>query len=191
MTNDEAGSAQIEPPTRGLRPKGSTIRNRTARFGVIAAALAAAVSIAPSAMAAPAPDKDLCKSGGYAGYTNPATSARFANQGECVSYVNKGGRLTTLLVDVEPGTSNGDSVSVGITGLPPNNRVGGFINWADEPRMPWRPAGRADADGSRTVLLELSSHACERFPVTFEVYDPATELYVRSDESFTPARCQA
>jgi hypothetical protein len=191
VIDDKAGSAQTETPARVLQPKGSAKRHTTVRLGVIAAVLAAAMSLAPSAMAAPAPDKDLCKSGGYADHTNPATGARFANQGECVSYVNKGGRLTTLLVDVEPGTSNGDSVSIGITGLPPNNRVGGFINWADEPRMPWRPAGRADADGSRTVLLELSSHACERFPVTFEVYDPATELYVRSDESFTPARCQA
>jgi hypothetical protein len=75
------------------------------RFARTAAVLAAAASIALTAspaMAAPAADKDLCKSGGFASYVNPATGTPFANQSQCVSFVNKGGKLTAVVVTPPP-----------------------------------------------------------------------------------------
>ncbi len=71
-----------------------------ARLSVIAATLAAAVSIAPSAIAAPAANNDLCKFGGYANYVDPATGHPFKNPGQCVSFMNGGGVLVP--VEEEP-----------------------------------------------------------------------------------------
>jgi hypothetical protein len=70
-----------------------------------AAVLLAAASLTLTAspvMAAPGAEKDLCKSGGYAGYVDPATGAPFGNQGQCVSFVNKGGALTPVVVTPPP-----------------------------------------------------------------------------------------
>ena len=72
------------------------MRHTTARLGVIVGTLAAAVSIAPSAMAAPEADKELCESGGYANYVDPTTDLPFKNQGRCVSFLNGGGTLVPV-----------------------------------------------------------------------------------------------
>jgi hypothetical protein len=66
----------------------------------VAAAVAALLSAAPAAQAAPSPDKELCKSGGFANYVDPTTDLPFKNQGRCVSYVNSGGIL--IPVEEEP-----------------------------------------------------------------------------------------
>jgi hypothetical protein len=51
-------------------------------------------------MAAPAADKELCKSGGFASYVDPTTDLPFADQGRCVALVNGGGLL--VAVEQEP-----------------------------------------------------------------------------------------
>jgi hypothetical protein len=66
----------------------------------VAAAVAALLSAAPVAQAAPSPDKELCKSGGFANYVDPTTDLPFKNQGRCVSFVNGGGIL--IPVEDEP-----------------------------------------------------------------------------------------
>jgi hypothetical protein len=78
--------------------QGTEVQPHKERFVIrtTAVLLAAAASItfaASPAAAAPAAGKDLCKSGGYASYVDPATGAPFNNQGQCVSFANGGGVL--------------------------------------------------------------------------------------------------
>lgn len=87
---------------------------------VIAAALAVGVASMGVAQATPAPSKDLCKSGGYAKYVDPATGQPFVDQGTCVTFVNNGGML-------KPTPPPGPSIVVS----------GGWgVNYADDPAVP-------------------------------------------------------
>lgn len=104
--------------------------------------LAAAVLFASTgvATAAPVADKELCKSGGFASYVDPATGTPFANQGQCVSFVNGGGVLRevenrTVDLDVRP-LPGGEYCLPYLTlaGFEPNsNIVGIYDNGVDEP----------------------------------------------------------
>jgi hypothetical protein len=66
-----------------------TLLTAVLAFGAMAPGIAQATS-----------DPALCKSGGYVNYIDPATSAPFKNQGQCVSFVDGGGTL--LPVQEEP-----------------------------------------------------------------------------------------
>lgn len=70
-------------------------RVRAAALIAIACAL-----VAPASSASAADSKDSCKSGGYAGYVDPATGRPFAAQGDCVSSVNRGQALVSVVRDV-------------------------------------------------------------------------------------------
>jgi hypothetical protein len=63
---------------------------------VVAAAIAALFATVPTAQAAPNPDKELCKNGGFANYVDPTTDLPFADQGTCISFVNNGGTLVPV-----------------------------------------------------------------------------------------------
>lgn len=68
---------------------------------ILTVALAAgAIAATCGTTVAQADDKALCKNGGYVAYVDPATSQPFTNQGQCVSYVAKGGTLVP--VEEEP-----------------------------------------------------------------------------------------
>jgi hypothetical protein len=62
----------------------------------VAAVVAAFASVQGVASADPAPQKELCKNGGYADYVDPTTNLPFKNQGRCVSFVNAGGALVPV-----------------------------------------------------------------------------------------------
>lgn len=66
-------------------------------FAVAAIAMAIA-SVQGVASADPAPQKELCKNGGYAGYVDPTTNLPFNSQSRCVSFVNAGGTLMPVPV---------------------------------------------------------------------------------------------
>lgn len=77
------------------------IISRALRATVAGAAVLAAVLAPTAASAAKADDPaTACKSGGFAEYVNPATSAAFADQGSCVSFVRHGGTLTPVVPPV-------------------------------------------------------------------------------------------
>lgn len=85
-----------------------SVRRATVLTGLIIAATAASMG---SASAAPAADKEFCKSGGFADFINPATGQPFKNQGQCVSFVNGGGVLKP--VQEEPPVPVGPTVKWG------------------------------------------------------------------------------
>jgi hypothetical protein len=75
--------------------------SRALRAALAGAAVLAAVFAPAAASAAQADDPaTACKSGGFAGYVDPATSAAFANQGSCVSFVRHGGALKPVVPPV-------------------------------------------------------------------------------------------
>jgi hypothetical protein len=67
----------------------------------VAAAVAALFAATPAAQAAPADDKALCKSGGFANYVDPTTDLPFADQGRCIEHVNAGGALAPVAAPIE------------------------------------------------------------------------------------------
>src|SRR4051794_13867778 len=99
-------------------------------------ALAALILLAMTGTAqAKAPDpKAACKQGGFVGYVNPATGQPFTDQGQCVSFVARGGTLVPAVVaptvsvtyvddgqvDSEPGSYQGWYL---IDGLPADTAV--------------------------------------------------------------------
>jgi len=145
-------------------------------LAVTIAAMAIA-SVQGVASADPAPQKELCKNGGYADYVDPTTNLPFKNQGRCVSFVNAGGTLVP--VEEEPPAPVGVQfaltaepfldVAVRVTGLNPAERV--FIT-ATSP-----PGGgivlgyqTADADGSIEVLVGGLYGSCVPYsPLTIHV----------------------
>lgn len=62
---------------------------------------ASALAATFGATAAQADDKALCKNGGFAQYVDPATEQPFTSQGQCVSFVAKGGTLVPVEEPVE------------------------------------------------------------------------------------------
>lgn len=75
------------------------INFRVLRATLAGVAVLAAV-LAPTAASAARADEPAtaCKSGGFAGYVDPATGSAFADQGSCVSFVRHGGTLAPVVV---------------------------------------------------------------------------------------------
>jgi len=63
----------------------------------VAAVAMAFASVQGVASADPAPQKELCKSGGYAGLLNPADLQPFDDQGQCIEFANTGGALVPFV----------------------------------------------------------------------------------------------
>lgn len=79
------------------------------RIAATTIAVAAAV-VTPGALADPVALKDVCKEGGYY-VVFDAGGNGFADQGQCVSYANRGGRL--FQINEQGFTVEIDGVSVG------------------------------------------------------------------------------
>lgn len=70
-------------------------------FRLLMLAVLVGLVVTAPAVADPEPGKDQCKEGGFAELTSVVGGEAFANQGQCVEFVNHGGTLVPVAPPVE------------------------------------------------------------------------------------------